>query len=639
MRLIQASFLVFLLFLAVGRQAARAQVTLDTTVVLPDVTVIATRSATTTAAVPLRVSVLEAETVERTGAATIAEVLGARSGAFLKRYGDGGLATISLRGTSASQTALLVDGFRFSDPQLGQVDLSLLPTLLVESVEVMHGAGSSLYGSDAVGGVVNLRTMNGSSGNLVRFTGGVGAYGSRTGGAAVYGGKGALSGSLIVDYEGSSGDFPYVNSALFPPREVRREGADRERFTALASGRVEHRGGEGRLSVWYAQSERGLPGLATTPPHGERQWDEHFRVWANERLKTSIGTVRMGGYVQSGSLRYLNPLIGVDNTGRTLTGAIEAETDLLLGNHRLVTVGVTGSYGQASHPQLRRDAREYHTAVFASGTADYGRVLLYPALRLDVYDSSGRRRFPLSPRLGVNVQPFGDRSIHLKMGVGRTFRMPTFNDRYWQPGGNPDLRPETGWSYDAGLFFDRRGGQLELTVFGSSMRDQIVWEPETFDRYTPENVARVLVRGFEGSYEWQSALFGSDLSGGLFYTYTDARDRSDPESPSYDHPLRYVPREQVKAALTVGRGPFALDLNAQYAGRRYVTTDGSSYLDPYVVMSAQLRLTAHLYAFKAGFALMIENLLDTQYAVIRHYPMPPRHAKFRILLETRGDTR
>lgn len=626
----------FLLLLLSGLPPApaAAQVLLDTTVVLAPVTVTATRSRTTTAAAPVRVTVLDAQAVERTGAGNVAELLSARTGGFVRRYGNG-LATLSLRGTGAAHTLLLLDGHRLADPQLGEMDLSLLPTLLLASVEVMHGAGSSLYGTDAMGGVVNLRTHTPGEGGAFRLLGGYGAYGARTGGVMLSGTRGTLSAQVLAEYEAADGDFAYVNEALYPPQTVRRRNADHARRTLYTALRYRTDGHRLRLAAWYNDAEQGLPGLATTPPVGERQWTEHLRLWADDERAFRWGSLRLGGLVQQGALRYLNPQLDLDETGRTLLSMLEAEADVVAGGRWLVTGGVTGGYETAEHPSLADGAAEVRTSAFVHGTGAFGRVHLYPALRADLYlPQAGDVRRALSPRLGLNVRPLPRPDLFVKASVGRAFRTPTFNQRFWQPGGNPALRPEAGWTYDAGLFLERPRHQAEVTAYATFTRDQVVWSPARAGYWYPENLSRTRTLGLEASYQHHWVWPGLRLDGGLFYTFTDARDRSDPGAPPYDQPLRYVPREQLKLHLSAGTGAFGLDLNGRYAGRRYITTDATQYLDPFVVLDAQLRVEHEIGGFRARLALLVENLLDADYAVMQHYPMPPRHARLRLILET-----
>ena len=631
-----------LLFLCFGPVSALAQsdrvpsTWLDTTLALPEVTVTAARSKTTLAKAPTRVTVLGPRALERSGASSVAELLSEQSGLFVKQYGPGQLATPSLRGTGAAQTLVLLDGHRIADPQLGQLDLSLLPTLLLSSVEVMHGAGSPLYGTDAIGGVINLRTLPAGTAPQVKMVGAAGAFGERRGGIMVSRRAGRWSGLLLGEYETSEGDFSYVNEALFPPRQVQRANADRQR-TALYSS-VGYRGERHdlRLSGWYTAAERGLPGLATTPPAGERQWDEHLRLWFDDRIGTSWGHLRLGGLLQRSALRYQNPSLDLDDTGRTLISSLEGEARAAVSRRWVAAGALTASYGQADHPELASRARQGHVGLTVHGTGHYGRVLAYPALRADTYFlPDGTARSVISPRLSLNAGLVGP--IRSKVSAGRVFRMPTFNDRFWQPGGNPDLHPEHGWNVDAGLFGALGGGRAEVTLFASYLRGQIVWEPSGKGYYAPRNVGRTRVTGLEASYRWRLQAGSYRLGSSLFYTFTDARDRSSPEAPSFNEPLRYVPRQKVKGQLHAGWGPIAGGLGMRYTGRRYVATDGSQSLDPFFVMDVQLRLSRTLYGMRVQFALELENALDADYGVLLYRPMPPRHVRLRLVMETNAD--
>ena len=136
--------------------SAAAQVVPDTT--LGEVTVTAAREPVATLAAPVRVSVIDRRDLDATAAASLADALQARAPVHVRRYGPSGLASVTIRGGSSSQALVLLDGQRLTDPALGQVDLSLLPAALLESVEVLSGPASGLYGSDAVAGVIGLRT-------------------------------------------------------------------------------------------------------------------------------------------------------------------------------------------------------------------------------------------------------------------------------------------------------------------------------------------------------------------------------------------------------------------------------------------------------------------------------------------------
>src|SRR5690606_34329959 len=255
---------------------------------------------------------------------------------------------------------------------------------------------------------------------------------------------------------------------------------------------------------------------------------------------------------------------------------------------------------------------ETRLGAFVHATADFGQLLLYPALRADVYPrtAGGERTLAaLSPRLGLNLQPVAAWPLRLKASAGAAFRAPTFNDRFWQPGGDPDLRPERGWTADLGAHVRRGGASAEVTLFVSRLRDQIVWQPTGNGFQAPENLARTRTLGVEATASHDGLRLGTaTLGAGLSYTLTHARDRSRPGSSAYGHQLRYVPRHQLKLHTDASRplGPrtrIGLDLGGRLTGARPVRADGSLDLPAAFTLDAQLHLRHRLDIATAALTL------------------------------------
>jgi len=225
---------------------------------------------------PGTVQSLNEKTLREIGAQNMADVLEQKTFAFIKRYGSSGLASISLRGTGASHTGVLLEGFRVTDPQLGQLDFSLLPTLALSHVEVIYGAGSALYGSDGIGGLVNLHLAEPRQ-TQASFLAEAGAFGYRRWGLRTAYGKAAHGSLIALEHTVDAGRFPYMDYAHIPPRNTYRENADRKQFSFYATTRMVHHTSQLNIGSWYVQAERGLPGPASTPPKGERQYDRAWR--------------------------------------------------------------------------------------------------------------------------------------------------------------------------------------------------------------------------------------------------------------------------------------------------------------------------------------------------------------------------
>ena len=614
---------------------------LDSVLALPEVTVEAERARLRSEAATLRVTTLGPEAIDAASAQTVADLLAARTGLFVKRYGEGGLATISLRGTNSNQTLVLVDGQRVADPQSGQVDLSLLPTVLLESVDVLHGANAARYGSDGIGGVVRLHTLQPTTGWRVRTTGRLGAFGAQSAGAVASGGQGRVTGLIATEISQSERNFPYTNDALFPPRTQRRRGADRSLTTVFS--KVRYDGPRHRLSLngWYNDVERGLPGASNADPSGARQWDTHRRLLANYRTTLGASVLTVDARAQQSELRYVNPSNATRTTTQTQSYAATGRIQAPLGTRWSVEGGATVGYDAAD---LRGGVRRTTLGSFLQGTGTYGRWQLHPALRLDRYATAegAANLTALSPQLGVNVQPLPWEGLRLKGHVGRAFRAPTFSERFYLPGGNPGLTAERGWSAEAGAVVSssrgRTTGQLEATAFTTRIRDQIVWFPSFVgpgvQAWSPANVADVVTQGVELSAQGTAQLAeGTQLNGGFVFTHTAAEDRSNPVLRAHGRQLPYVPKQQLKAFAGATWGPVTLDLTGRLVSERFITTDESQSLPPYQVLDARLAVTQSVGPVAMTLDLSVQNALNTDYAIIRFYPMPPRHARLRLTID------
>lgn len=623
-------FFLGIFWLLLNAAALAQPVGLDTTYVLPEVTVTATRMPVLAERAPVRITVLDSQAIEASGADDVADLLATNSGSFIKQYGSTSLASLSLRGTSASQSLILIDGHRIEHPGLGQLDLSLLPSLLLQSVEIMHGAGSALYGSDSFGGVINLQTLQAPQKELqAKAQVGYGAFNERLGNLVLSGRQGKVSGVGAVEYRTVQGDYSYLNRTLFPPQKVRRKNADRQELSVYSSLGYKGQVHSFQLSGWYTEAERGLPGVSSAAPKGERQWDKQMRFWADYTLDRRWGDLRVGSLVQYLALRYLNPELELNQRGDTWLQSSEVELQMPIGSRWQVSTGLTGSYARVGHPSVAENALEYHLGGFLHGMAEYGRLFIYPGVRFDTYlPPNAEGITAASPRLGLNMQPLKDTPVRVKASIGRSFSVPTLYDRYWQPGGNSELKPERGWTVDTGFMLPFAAQRVEVTAFVTGIRDQIAWYPTSDGYWAPENLGKVRSRGVEVSY--RLATFVTDnvrIAPDLLYTWTHARDRSD---PAENQRLRYVPAHQLKAAFNGSWQKLQANVSARYTGRRHITQDGRQSMPPHVVLDGQLGVGHRFFWGDARLTLRMENILDQQYAVVRYFPMPPRHLKVRL---------
>lgn len=293
--------------------AASAQIT-DSTITLPQLTVTAARVPTSIKDAPVRTQILDRRTLEESAALSVANLLRSRTTLHVRNYGEGLLSSLSQRGSTASQVLVLLDGNPIVSPTAGQLDLSLLPLVLINSIEVISGASSPLYGSNAVGGVINLQTA--SSAPTLMLRAGTGSWGHRNASVYAAGSRGEVSGMLSVDLYQSAGDYPYLYLGETAERLVSREGADQNRQSILGSLAWKNSSSQVRLSGLYNDVERGIPTINSTTPDSARQWDESMRVWADITQDWDWGSLQAKVQVENAKLRYANPRWQTDDTGR-----------------------------------------------------------------------------------------------------------------------------------------------------------------------------------------------------------------------------------------------------------------------------------------------------------------------------------
>ncbi len=635
---------------------------------MPELRVEATRPPTDLDAAASTVRI-GANAIRETGAASVGSVLAERTPAFLRSYGATGSSTLSLRGTQGNQSQVLLDGLRVADPQTGQVDLSLIPSVMIESIDVMQGATSARYGSGSLGGTVRLRTLRAQDSLFVRTTAQAGAFGERSTSAVTTGSVGSwralVSGRLATE----DGDFSYTNEALVPAETVRRQGAElntRTVYARISAPSSERVPGTWSLSGWHTAADRGLPGPANAPAGGAMQDTRISRLWLTGDLNVGASLLQLSGQYTHGTSRYRNPA----TSNRTETVSQSAELSAThswalpqadpggLGSwlhDGWVDIGVTGRLDAAS---INANARQWTTAAFAEAALGTSWLRLFPAARLDVIslqnaetpaspfslpgrDDPSGATVTINPRLGAELRPFNQADIRLTGRISRAFRAPTFTERFYQPGGNPGLDNESGWSTEIGLRLQRQRSTslavFQANTFRTVIRDQIVWAPSFVDSgvqvWSPSNIDAVHTRGIEVSGVGEVQLSDDvSLGGGTLFTVTEAENRANPNAASFGAQLPYVPRQQAKVWLNADVRGFAAGIAAQAVSERFYSSDETQSTPPYQVARAHLCYTQPLGDASLTFRVDLDNAFDQDYAIVRLYPMPPRHVSGRLIL-------
>lgn len=599
-------------------------------------------------------SIVSRETIEAAHSRDAADVVALVPGAFIRRYGGlGGLRTLSLRGTSAQQTVVLLDGLRYQSAAAGAVDLGSIPSSVLRRVEVVRGGDAARYGANALGGAVNLVTDPvGGVGTTAIARLDAGSFGERgaTLAASASAGAHALNGSLTITR--FDGDYPFPYREYGEQSIVRRENADLASTFARAawSYNVDDELRVGASGIGF-DTERGVPGAIV---QGHR---EQLRARLAERelfttLRASLsrrdlqGTVALSGRVNRLDYRdpdaSLNGPSGIDNRYDRIESALLLRASHAVGSDGLVEASAELSYarlrGNNLDPSVGASVERLQWGVQTAASWSLDSLVprsdlsLDAALRLDGFSDVPSS---VSPSLGIVVRP-GRGALRLRAHGSLNYRVPTFTEQYYLNYGNTDLRPERSASADLGATCELFGTMLaEAGVFVIDTRDQIISVPRSPVVWSAMNVARTLSRGVEMS------LSGTALDGlialNLSYTRMRAEERTAGETEG--RLLVYSPEELSSVLLEVRLGAFAAGLIAQHTSHRHTLPSNApeAVLPRYAVLGAHVRAHASIGALRLEARAEISNALDEAYEVVRNYPMPGRG--FRVGVEVGYEAR
>ena len=558
---------------------------------VPQVIVTATRTAQTADQSLAAVTVITREDIERSGADTIADVLRGRPGISLTNNGGVGKATsVLLRGTESDHVAVLIDGVKVGSATLGTTAFQNIPIEQVERIEVVRGPRSSLYGSEAIGGVIQIFTRRGG-GELRPFaSAGLGSHRSHRTAAGVSGGAGdgwfslAASEYRTAGIDSCRGSFTGGCFTFEPDKDGYRE------VSASAAGG--YRFGD-RLEVDgnYLRSD------------GSSQYDGGFQN-ADETLQEVLGgRVRItpvdawtatlsAGRARDESRNFLNGAFS--SRFDTTRSTVGLQNDVLLGDSHLLTVGIDYLHDEVEGSVVYAESSRDNVGVFGQYQGNLaGNDLLF-GLRADDNEQFGGAT-TANAGWGRDIAGF-----RFTAAAGTAFKTPNFNELYFPGFGNPMLSPEESSSYEVGMARSTAIGRVAVNAFRTNVDDLIGFDPT----FAPVNIDRARIRGVE--LEVDTEVAGIDV--GAAFTLLRTENRS--IGPNFGNELPRRPQQTLRLDLDRRFGDLTLGTTLLAASDRYDDLANTRRLGGYGTIDLRV---AYEFARDWQIQANINNLLDKDY--------------------------
>jgi vitamin B12 transporter len=562
---------------------------------------------------------------------TLANYLQQNSTVYIKEQGNAMLASVSFRGTGSSHTGVFWHGININSLTLGSTDFNAVPLFLFDNVAVQYGGASSLHGSDAIGGSIHLNmTPSWHKGSRIQFRQDFGSFGNVFSGVKVDVGNGKWESKTRVFNRLLKNNFTYnIQDRVGGNYEIVQQNAQVHNYglTQEFNTKISHNDFLS-LKAWYGKNAHQVQPMMVThkaqDQHGDEIFEQNLRLVAEYERYFKSGFLTTGlGYVWDYQLFNESDRI---ETKRAL-GNLNYEWNL--SDRTTVKAGANATHIVPEVWSYQEDLTEWRSDVYMS--------LKHNVITNWIVNLNARKTFvpfthaPIAPSLSTSYALNRNHAMFIfRAQIERSYRVPTFNDRYWGEQGRPDLNSEHGYSMEIGHNFQYKmnGGRLELDVAGFYMNidDWIAWKPAG-SLWRPFNLKQVESSGLEFRGNVTQKFSDLDIEFGGMYAYNRAMLRKgiSADDPAVGYQLPYTPVHRGGLYANIGYKDYRLSINNNFTGMRYGIDVLNEAVDRFLLTDIHLRKNIQLGQQLLSLEGQVLNVFDIEYQNVKRYAMPGRY--------------
>lgn len=586
--------------------------------------------------------------IEKIPAIQISDIINKSPGVYIKNYGGtGGLKTVNIRGTNSSQNVILMDGVPLNSKQNSMFDLSILPLSFIHNIEILRGGASDMFGSNAMGGGINLQTSEAPY-KSYKIQYNFGSYNEHNLSldfpALVFGKlRASLAGGAIY----SGGDYKFKFNEYGEDKILRRENAEFQNYGLLLNTDYLLPDYDNYLNfksiVTY--TTRGVPG-SVVQNRIESKYAQIKEVsgFNNLSYRAKISEDNNIKIHFIGKYNKQNYDDEQPNAIETLKNAqfINTELGLIINNNYDNTAGdfkvksnVEYFYCNLNGDMLDKNVgREVSRNNFSVSTivskafkiTDRNYISIAPSARIDLYSKyTPAYSYAAGAYYYSILNKEKECILDAKFRYSRNFRVPSFNELYYYNYGTADLKPERAHSFDlsAGISLFNLW-KLEVSGYYINTADQIVSVPKNTISWSAVNLGKVETKGLEVLLTGK--IWNDKIEASLSYTLQAVKDKSE-NSLNFDKYIIYTPQEIINSTVNLNCEPLMLQLNCEYSSHRFALPDNSyqSILPNYFILNSAIFYRIEINNnMNLRLQLELNNILDKNYQMILNYPMPGR---------------
>lgn len=659
-----------IIFVVTPLFAQQQKVDTTHTYIIPEVTVsdiYQTREVRSAA--PLQI--LTKDALKNLQALQVSDAVKHFAGVTVKDYGGiGGLKTVSIRSLGAQHTAVGYDGITLTDCQTGQIDIGRFSLDNVDQLSLSNGQSDNIFQPAryfASAGILNIQTLT------PRFE-----EGKRTNISASFktGSWGLVNPSLLLEqrlnrkwtasanaeWMSSDGQYPYtlhygnVQSDLTSKEKRKNTDVQTLRAEAGLYGNFSDKE-QWRLKAYYFQSSRGLPNATTFYYDYSTQhlWDKNTFIQSQYKKEFNRQWVFQTSAKWNWSYqRYLDPDTK-NSIGKTENSYYQQEYYLSASllyrilNNLSFSLSTDGSINtmNANLQTFASPTRYSWLTAFAGKYVNDWLTLSASALATVINEdakqggSAGNHR-KLTPYVSAAIKPFSNEEFRIRFFYKDIFRLPSFNDLYYEEVGNANLKPENAQQYNIGMTYSKNICSFlpyisaTIDAYYNKITDKIIAYPtKNLAVWSMRNLGSVEIKGIDATgnlslQPWEKIRI--NLSGN--YTYQRAldvtcSDVNTSEGRTYEHQIAYTPRVSASGQAGIETPWINLSYSFLFSGKRYMQGENiaENRLDSYSDHSISASRSFNILKTNTSISIEVLNIADKNYEIIKSFPMPGRSVR------------
>lgn len=548
---------------------------------------------------------------------------------FIKSYGINSMATLNFRGSSAAQSQVIWNGIPLNSASSGITDVSTLSVGNFDQIHIVYGGSSSLLGTGNVGAALLLDNHFEKPVNSKKWTSKLGAELGSFGQTKwsfqeQFAGKKWFLSAKVMQQQANN-NFGYQteqniwkkmnNAVLHSSSALMNIGYKIDQQTSI------------RFSIWHQQFHREIPPALFEQYSVKKQTDKALRIFLgfDKEFKSSMKLYAKTAYIEE-YMDYEDASILMRNQNKVQQFYQELGWKKSMRHQQelLIFAPITIAWMRQQLDTITRYQNRF--AIAAAYSIKALKEKLHYALNARFETINATNIFLTGTNARFIVHPF----VQLRANLQKSYRAPTLNEWYFQPGGNVNLKPEKGWNADAGyeLTMPLKNNILlkhDLSMFNRNIQDWILWYGGSI--WTPHNIAKVHSRGIESfnSLHWKSGDWQTHLGLNSSFVLATTIESHQANDGSIGKQIPYSPRYNGQALVGFSFKKISCKYNYTYTGYRFVTTDESQYVAPYHTGNIFAAYDLDLKKTRLQINIQCNNLWNEKYQVVHLRPMPLRN--------------